>query len=527
MLLHELALDPAAADDDAPALITEDGTWTRDELRSTVAELGGAATALAPVGGRIAVLSDNRPEVVALLLAIPSAGRVAVPLNVRLTPSDIVDQLDQTGAVAIIGTDDELGRLGPSLHQVRDLETVVGLEPGGGDISLESLVAAPVLPQAQGHPTDGDPAWLIATSGTTGQAKEVVLTARSLGAAVEAAARSRPLVDDDVYLYPFPLYHVAAYNVLHVLSRGRPVVLPRRFDAAVISGLVEAHGVTAMSLAPTMLRMLLDHRAAQPDPSSVLTGLRTVAYGAAPMPTALLAEADAALGVGFAQGYGMTELSGNAVFLSPDDHRRGLAGDDRLLTAAGWPAPGVEVRIADEEGRPVLPGEPGEVCVRSDQVCSGYWADPAATDAAWRDGWFRTGDVGTLDDDGLLTIVDRAKDIIVTGGENVASREVEDAIGHHALVARVAVVGLPDERWGEAICAVVVVRPGAEHDPARLPADIIAHARARLAGYKVPKRVVLAPDLPLNASGKVVKADLRRQLAAGGGLVSGAVGTRS
>ena len=521
MLLHELALDPAAAPDSAPALVTMDGTWSRGDLRAAVADLARAAATVTRPGGRVAIVSDSRPEVVALLLAVPAAGRVAVPINVRLTPDEVVGQLDRAGVEAVVGTEEELDRLAGVLPEAATLVTRVGLDPGAGDISLESLAAAPA-PGLTNPPGPDDPAWLIATSGTTGAAKGAVLTARSLGAAVAATAAARPLAEDEVYLYPFPLYHVSVYNVLHALSRGRPVVLPRRFDAATICALAEAHRVTAMSLAPTMLRLLLDHRAAQDDPATVLADLRTVAYGAAPMPPALLAEADEALGVAFAQGYGMTELSGNAVFLGPDDHRRGLAGETHLLGAAGRPGPGVELRIVDDRGAPVPPGARGEVCVRAAQVCAGYWRDPTATRAAIRDGWLHTGDVGVIDGEGVLTIVDRAKDIIVTGGENVASREVEDVIGQHPAVARVAVVGVPDDRWGEAVCAVLVLRPGTGHDAATVRAEVLEVARTRLAGFKVPKRVVLADDLPVNAGGKVVKADLRRRLA---GRSAGASGS--
>ncbi len=514
MLLHELALDADAAPDGAPALVTADGTWSRGDLRAAVADLTRAVATVTRPGGRVALVADSRPEVVALLLAIPAAGRVAVPINVRLTPEEVVAQLDRAGTEALLGTDEELSRLAAALPDATTIMTTVGLDPGAGDISLESLVAAPAPPTTD-PPAPDDPAWIIATSGTTGRAKGAVLTASSLGAAVAVTAAARPLADDDVYLYPFPLYHVSAYNVLHALSRGRPVVLPRRFDAPTICALAEAHRVTAMSLAPTMLRLLLDHRAAQADPGTVLADLRTVAYGAAPMAPALLAEASEALGVGFAQGYGMTELSGNAVFLGPEDHRRGLDGEARLLGAAGRPGPGVELRIVDEGGRALPTGERGEVCVRAGQVCAGYWQDPEATAAALRDGWLHTGDVGVLDDDGLLTIVDRAKDIIVTGGENVASREVEDVIAEHPAVARVAVVGVPDDRWGEAVCAVLVLRAGADRDPAEVRTEVLEQARDRLAGFKVPKRVVLAEDLPVNAGGKVVKAELRRRLADG------------
>lgn len=513
-MLHELALDPSVAPDQAPALVAPEGTWTRGDLRAATADLIGAASTLVPPGGRIAVVGDSRPEVVALLLAIPAAGRVVVPVNVRLTPAEMADQIARTGAGAVIGTADELDRLGAALPQGPDGLTTVGLDPGSGDVSIESLVAAPAAHGPPPVPGADDPAWIIATSGTTGRPKGAVLTARSLGAAVASTAVARPLADDDVYLYPFPLYHVSAYNVLHALSRGRPVVLPRRFDAGTVVELAGRHQVTVMSLAPTMLRMLLDHLAERPDPGACLPDLRTIAYGAAPMPEALLVEASEALGVGFAQGYGMTELSGNAVFLGPGDHARGLAGEERLLHAAGWPGPGVDLQVVDEEGRSRPPGQRGEVWVRGDQVFAGYWDDPAATTEALQDGWLRTGDVATLDDDGLLTIVDRAKDVIVSGGENVASREVEDVLGRHPQVARVAVVGVPDERWGEAVWAAVVVR--ADGGPAPEPAELVAWARQHLAAFKAPKQVVLVDDLPVNAGGKVVKGEVRRRLAGGG-----------
>lgn len=500
VLLLDLVLGTGIdrAHDDHPALIAPDVTISRGELRAEVESIAGAVADIVAPGGRVAIAADNRTAVVALLLAIPAAGRIAVPLNTRLTPDEMLAQVTAAGADVLVGTADELGRLGTATDGGAGPRTTVGLDHGVGDISLAALAVAPAGTGRHQPTTDDDPAWIIFTSGTTGRAKGAVLTAGSLGAAVATTAAARPLADDDVYLYPFPLYHVSAYNILHALHRGRPVVLPRRFDAGAIAGLVAEHRVTVMSLAPTMIRLLLDHVAEHG--ADALATLRTIAYGAAPLAPALLAEADRVLGVGFAQGYGMTELSGNAVFLGPEDHRRGLAGEDRLLRAAGRAGPGVELRIVD-----------GEVWVRGAQVCAGYWDDPEATAAALHDGWLRTGDIGTLDDDGLLTIVDRAKDIIITGGENVASREVEDAAGHHPAVAKVAVVGLPDARWGEAVTAVVVLRPGHEATD-EVRDGIAAEVGRRLARFKIPKRVEVVDDLPVNAGGKVDKVALRRLL---------------
>jgi acyl-CoA synthetase (AMP-forming)/AMP-acid ligase II len=503
--LGDLVTSAAAEAPDDPALIFGDLRWTFGELAARVAALAETLAATTPPGARIAVLAENVPQFVVLLLAAPASGRVVVPLNVRHTPAELVEQIARSGASLVAGTDEQLRRLtGPDLPPLRG-ESVLRIDDAG---------PAPGTPPAfepAFEPAEPDaPAWLIFTSGTTGPPKGVVLTHRGLLAAVANTAAGRPLADDDVYLYPFPLYHVSAYNLLHALLRRRPVVLLPRFDAATVADLTARHHVTTMSLAPTMLRLLLDHLDGDVAP---LATLRTVAYGAAAMPAALLREGTDTLGCGFAQGYGMTELSGNAVFLSPDDHLRGLAGDAGLLRAAGRAGPLVELRIVDASGAPAAPGEAGEIVVRGPQVCAGYWDDPDATAAGIVDGWLHTGDIGTLDADGLLTVVDRAKDLVVTGGENVSSLEVESAVGTHQQVASVAVVGLPDDRWGEAVTAVVVPRPGLDAGQlAALPDEVATHAAERLAGYKKPKRVVVVDELPVNAGGKVDKRALRDRL---------------
>jgi acyl-CoA synthetase (AMP-forming)/AMP-acid ligase II len=226
------------------------------------------------------------------------------------------------------------------------------------------------------------------------------------------------------------------------------------------------------------------------------------------MPTPLLRRADSLLGVEFAQGYGMTELSGNAVFLNAAAHRRGLEGESGLLEAAGEPAPGVELRLVDDDDNDVAEGEVGEILVRAAQVMKEYLNDQEATDDALRGGWLHTGDMGRLVG-GLLYVVDRKKDIIITGGENVSSLEVEAVVLEHPNVARVAVVGVPDPKWGENVCAVVVATPGLEIDTA----EIVAFVRQTLAGFKVPRHIVVIEELPVTGSGKVVKAEIRELLA--------------
>ncbi len=292
---------------------------------------------------------------------------------------------------------------------------------------------------------------------------------------------------------------MAAYNVLCLHREGRPVVLLPGFSPGPVLDAIGRHGVTCLSLAPTMLAMLLDHPGLDP---AVFARVRQVAYGASSMAPDLLRRATEVLGVGFAQGYGMTELSGNAVFLDEEGHRRALDDRPHLLGAAGRPSPGVEVRLAGD----------GEILVRGEQVMAGYWDDPEATAATVVDGWLHTGDLGRMDDDGILYVIDRSKDIVITGGENVSSREVEDVLADHPAVGQVAVIGVPDPRWGEAVCAVVVARNGAEVTLA----DLVEHTRGRLGGFKQPRRLVLVDQLPVNAGGKVLKRELRARVVADG-----------
>lgn len=510
VLLGDVVAAAADTDPHGTALIAPDGrrsSWVT--LADAVARVARLVAARVPRGGRVAAVGANHPGWVALYYGVPAAGRVLVPLNHRLAPAELAAQLGRSGAVWVVGDDDQLDRLAHAGVEPTLLSGWEALEADVPDASALGAATAPVPAPTPGVPHD--PAWLLFTSGTTGAPKGATLTHASLLAAVAASAGARPVDPDDTYLFCFPLCHVAGYNVLHRHAHRRPVVLAERFEPASFCALVADHGVTSTSLAATMLASLCDHLEAHPAERSSLGTLRVVAYGAAPMPVALLRRAYDLMGVDFTQGYGMTELSGNAVFLDAAAHRRGLEGEESLLSAAGWAAPGVDVRIGDPDGGGVLGvGEVGEVQVRAPQVMAGYWDDPLTTAATIRDGWLGTGDLGTLDATGLLRIVDRAKDIIITGGENVSSREVEDAVLASGAVAAVAVVGVADPTWGENVCAVVVARPGQRVDPDAL----VASVRQRLAGFKSPRHVVVVDALPTNAAGKVVKAEVRSWLAA-------------
>ena len=541
MNLADLLANAAQAAPDAPALIFGDRTWTFAQLNAAVDRAAAALTGACDPGDRLAIVSDNNPQMLVLTYAAARAGVVTVFGNTRLRAAELADLLGEAEPRLLAGPAalrTQLEAIDATLGSVTDRISLD--EPFGDFADWEHWQAANA--NGLGAPigahtavaTGSDPvAWLMHTSGTTGKAKTVLLTHRSLVNGVLNTALGRPLAESDVYLFCFPLFHVAAYNVLHAHLRRVPVVLTPKFDAAEVARLVALHRVTTLSLAPTMVAMLLEYeeqhdrlpRSDRPDLSSI----STIAYGAASMPLGLLHRASLRWNCGFAQGYGMTELSGNAVFLTPEDHRVAMSSRPDLLAAAGRPGPLAQVRIVDPEGVDLPADHRGEILVRGPQAAAGYLHQPEATAATFKDGWVRTGDVGRVDEDGYLYVVDRLKDIVITGGENVSSREVEDVLSTHPRVAQVAVIGLPDVMWGEAVTAVVVeVEPTAQEaghaenvadadtDMSRSTIDLgdalIAWSKERLSGFKAPKRVVVVDALPMNASGKVNKTELRISL---------------
>ncbi len=505
MLLDQVLENAAREAPSETALVFGDEQWSFAELDARVDRLCAALQTVAGAGDRIAVLAENHPAVVDAYYAVPRAGMCLVLLNYRLAGRELAAMLADCGARAVIGERVHLDRLceagiPPSVEHRIAIDSARPEEIAFADFAA----SAPATPAPCDRAAE-DVAWLIYTSGTTGRPKGAMLSHANLIAGLVAASLGRPVHASDRYLYPFPLCHVSGHNVCVFHLHRRPVVLLRRFTAGAVLDAIERHRVTTMSLAPTMIAMLLD----DPGLGDVdLDCLRSVAYGASAIPAAVLRRGLDRLRCDFGQGYGMTELSGNAVFLDAEAHRRGLEGEPHLLTAAGKPGPLLGLRILDPDGADVAAGEAGEIAVRGPQVTAGYWANPEATAASMVDGWFRTGDIGRRDAEGFLYVVDRKKDIIVTGGENVASREVEDVLHMHPAVREVAVVGEPDPRWGENVCAFVALRAG-EHVE---EGELIDLVRDNLAGYKKPKRVIFVDELPKNSSGKIVKNELRARL---------------
>lgn len=522
VLLPEVVDRAADSSPDAPAVLVGDRVVTFAQLRDRMRRAAALTRQWCRPDTTLAVVGENDQPWIDAYYGVPAAGRVLTFLNHRLAPGELVSMATRAGVSVIVGAErsveairNEWGATGPDAAPrfVTFPEWEAAIDATDPDVETPPATGT----RATGTPTTGteaDPAWLLFTSGTTAQPKGVLLTHRSLLAATAATDSARPIAPDDVYLFPFPLCHVAGYNALRHHQHHRPVVLVKRFTPASFVAAVAATGATSTSLAATMLAALLDYLDANPAAARDLATLRSVAYGAAPMPTELLQRAHDTLGVSFAQGYGMTELSGNAVFLDEAAHTRGLAGEPRLLAGAGWPAPGVEVRIVDESGRAVPVGEAGEIQIRADQVMAGYLEGSrpeSGPGSGLVDGWLPTGDVGRLAADGLLSVVDRKKDLIVTGGENVSSLEVEAVIRRFPGVRDVAVVGVADPTWGENVCAVLTREPDDDTD---FDADaLVTFVRTHLAGFKSPRHVVVLDTLPVNSSGKVDKAALRRLLA--------------
>ncbi|OMC41985.1 AMP-dependent synthetase [Mycobacterium sp. GA-1841] len=489
-LLHELISAVARTAPERAAVITDGGTTaTFAEFDRQIRGVAGWVAARTAPGDRVAVIADNSAAYAQLYYGVPRSGRVLTLINQRLNPAEQAAQLLTAAPSLVLGDDRYLSALAGTATETEHTVT----------FESEQWRAAPAadLPCPDAVSPD-DPAWLLFTSGSTGTPKAVVHSHRSILAAVRGSVEGRSVPPGGVYLLPFPMCHIAGYNMLVQHAVAATVVLCTQFRPDGFAQMVRRHAVSSCSLAPTMLHSLLGHLERT---GTALPSLTAIAYGSAAMPLDLLRRAIDTLGVDFHQGYGMTETGGNVTFLGPDDHRAGADGRPELLTSAGYPHRGVEIGIADASGGLSPVGQIGEILVRGTQVTPGHRSEGTSTD----DGWLRTGDMGRLDADGRLFVVDRLKDIIVTGGENVSSREVEDALSSHPGVDQVAVVAVPDDYWGEAVCAVVVPVSGR-----RLTTEELTdHVRGQLAGFKRPRIVVFTDALPLTGNGKVAKDRVR------------------
>jgi acyl-CoA synthetase (AMP-forming)/AMP-acid ligase II len=511
MLLSDVPVLAAHHAPEAPAILFREETITYRQLRDRCWRLANALIAVTDPGDRVAILAENGPAYVDCYYGVPAAGLALTLLNYRLAPRELAYIIGDSEPRVLVVEAKYLPAIRAIRAQIPSVERILLID-GDADEDGEPYAAfrdAGAAEEPARRPAEDDLCWLLYTSGTTGLPKGAMLSHRNLMAGVLNSMAGWETGTDEVCMFTFPMFHVAGYVMPMHHLRAFPVVLLRAFDPATLLATVRAHGVTNTAMAPTMVAMLLeDPRTDDTD----LASLRRLGYGAAAMPGEVLRRARGRWpGVGFSTGFGMTELSGNVMTMGRADHDRAAAEDLDILRSVGRQMPLARVRVVDETGRDAPPGVPGEIVVKGDQVLGGYWRNPEATAASFNDGWFHTGDVGRWDQDGYLYIVDRKKDMILTGGENVYPREVEEALYRHPAVVEAAVIGAPDVKWGETVVAVIVARAG----HGLTGADLVAFCRGEIAGYKRPRRVAFIDVLPKNASGKVLKRELRDRIAAG------------
>ncbi|GAA4860961.1 fatty acyl-CoA synthetase [Saccharopolyspora rosea] len=470
--------------------------WTYAELDAAVTRAAGALLAEGVgKGDRVAAYGRNSDAYLIGFLACARAGLVHVPINYNLTSAELGYLLAQSGSsVALVdpGLADRIDEVDSPPSRVIPLRDAP-------DSLLRRCSDGPV-PQLDVEAADDDLVQLLYTSGTTSQPKGAMMTHRALLHEYVSCAVGLDFRDDDEPLHVMPLYHSAQLHVflvphLMIGSTNHLVEVPEPGD---VLRRIEAERIGSFFAAPTLWVALANHA---DFPDRDLGSLRKAYYGASIMPGPVLRRLREALPeLGFYNCFGQSEIGPLATVLRPEEH-------DARPDSAGRPVLFVEARVVDERGEEVEPGQLGEIVYRSPQLCTGYWDKPEETAAAFRSGWFHSGDLVRRDDEGYVHVVDRIKDVINTGGVLVASREVEDALYTHPAVAEVAVVAVPDPKWIETIVAVAVRKSDVDE------AELVEHARARLAGFKVPKRIHFVDDLPRNSSGKLLKRVLREQLA--------------
>ncbi len=485
---------------DAPAVSFEGVTLSFSQLDERSSRVANALAADGVgKGDRVAVLSKNTPEFFDLAFGCNKIGAILIGLNWRLAPPEISTIIaDATPLVIVVG---------PDQRHLLETDSSVGPPPlviefgeefdswrDGGSADDPGNVGAP-----------DDVALLLYTSGTTGVPKGVMLTNAGMSFTPRLGAEVWGMSAASVNLVAMPLFHIGGIGYgLSTMSLGGHTVVMREFDTTAIIETIATYGVTHSFFVPAAIQALLSTPGVE---SADLSSLELLSYGASPIGDTLLRKAIAVFGCGFSQAYGMTETSGTVVALDPDEHDPD--GDrSHLLRSCGRALPWVELRVIDPDDLDdVEVGEVGEIWLRSGMVTAGYWNKPEATaEAIVGGGWLRTGDAAYQDDAGYVFLFDRFKDMIVSGGENIYPAEVENAMADHAAVAEVAVIGVPDERWGETPKAIVVLRPGS----AATASALIEFTRTRLAKFKCPTSVEFADALPRNASGKVLKKELRQ-----------------
>lgn len=496
------------ARENTQAIAITDGQGSLDFARAhrLACQMASAlrASGLGP-GDRFVILSANRREGLLAFMAASATQTIVTPLNTRLAPAEIAEIITDAEPRLILADSDGLLTL-QAMPGIAGQIPLISLDaPTAKAIGLDEWLAVADEMETPDAGWNADrPLFQMYTSGTTGQPSGILIAQGAWAAQIEQFHRTQPYQPGDGVLVVTPLFHIAAtITATAALLAGANVELPARFQATEVLDMLVAGRVVGTMMVPAMIAQIVAE-AARTGITRV-TSVRRICYGASPITEGLLRDALRLFGCDFIQGYGLTETAGVATILAPQDHVTALNGRPELLRSAGRPVMGEQIRIAGADDSLLPSGETGEVQIKGPNLFLGYWRNPEKTAMAWtRDGWFRSGDAGHIDEAGYLFIVDRIKDLIISGGENIFPQEVERVLLDHPHVLECAVFGVADARWGETVATAIVSRSEEAFDEG----EIRAHVAARLARFKCPSRYLFVTELPRNATGKVLRKTL-------------------
>jgi len=507
MLLTDLCRRNAIRFPNKTAVIFEDIRYNFEQFQERTNRMANALRGLGiQKGDRVAVLMNNGHRYMELYFSIPKCGAIITPLNYRLAGRELSWILNNAEANTLIVEEGYIQTIDPIESELKTVKNIICAGMGKPEmLDYEALIeeASPAEPEADIH--EDDVMSIFYTSGTTGNPKGAMLTHKNILSNCHGICIENRVRFGDTFFIVSPMYHTITPACMFAhMYRGNTNVVVDQFDPELLLQTIERERVTHLFLVPSMIIFTLEYpHVGKYD----LSSLRFLLYGGSPMPVDRIKQCKDVFGCDLLQGFGMTEIGPCYVsVLSPEDHRRfALENDEEKLTSVGLNHTNTEMKIVDDEEVLVPVGTVGEICVRGPNVMKGYWKLPHETEEALKGGWFHTGDLGRMDDEGYLYVVDRKKDMIISGAENIYSAEVENVLSNHSAVLEVAVIGVPDKQWGEAVKAIVALREGMT----ATEKELISYCKENLASYKKPKTVDFMKALPRNVMGKVLKTELR------------------